>query len=58
MGQDCRCELITEETSSLSFADESVIKHSQTLQHNHICTHIIPTFLSTPTGMSPSPLEM
>lgn len=35
MGQDGRCEQITEETSSLSSTDESVIKHPDTLKHTH-----------------------
>ena len=38
MGQDGRCEQITEETSSLSSADESVIKHPDTLEHTHTHT--------------------
>lgn len=33
MGQDGRCEQITEETSSLSSTGESVIKHPDTLAH-------------------------
>lgn len=53
MGQDGRCEEITEETSSLSSPDETVIKHRDTLELAH--TTIIPTFLSTPTGMASSP---
>lgn len=45
MGQDGRCEEITEETSSLSSTDESVIKHPDTHthrrahHHSHIPTH-------------------
>lgn len=55
MGQDGWSEQITEETSSLSSTDESVIKHTNALKHKHAHTHIIPRFLSTLTGMSSSP---
>lgn len=40
---------------SLSSADESVIKHTDTCGRTHTHTHIIPTFLSTPTGTSSFP---
>ncbi len=39
MGQDGWCEWITEETSSFSSADESVIKHPDTLKHTHTQVH-------------------
>lgn len=62
MGQDGRYEQITEETSSLSSTDESVIKHPDALAHTHARTHTqtgaIPTFLPTSTGMASSPVEI